>query len=145
MFESLNSIKKTIDDAQATVKAQGQVALKEAFTELFAAYPVLKAVKWTQYTPYFNDGDTCEFGVHEFYSQIDGVVSKYGKDADGGEGYVSSWDLEGEAKEKAAPMLDAVRSLAKLIPKDVMLASFGDHVEVVATREGFQVDEYSHD
>lgn len=145
MFESLNTIKKVIDDAQATVKAQGQTALKEAFGELFATHPTLKQVKWQQYTPYFNDGDECRFGVHEFYSSIEGVVSKYGEDADGGAGYVSSWDLEGEAKEKAAPVLSAVTELARLIPKDVMLAAFGDHVEVVATRDGFTVNDYQHD
>lgn len=145
MYETLSTLKKTIDEAQARVKAEGPGALKVAFAELFAAHPSLKSVKWQQYTPYFNDGEPCEFGVHEFYSSIEGVVSKHGEHADGGEGYVSPWDLEGEAKEKAAPILDAVCELSRLIPADVMLASFGDHVEVVATRDGFQVDEYSHD
>jgi hypothetical protein len=29
--------------------------------------------------------------------------------------------------------------------EDVMQAMFGDHVKVIATREGFEVDEYDHD
>jgi hypothetical protein len=29
--------------------------------------------------------------------------------------------------------------------EDVMKAMFGDHVKVVATREGFDVDDYDHD
>ena len=28
--------------------------------------------------------------------------------------------------------------------KDVMLTTFGDHVRVVATREGFSIDEFDH-
>lgn len=27
------------------------------------AHPMISAVRWHQYTPYFNDGDPCEFGV----------------------------------------------------------------------------------
>jgi hypothetical protein len=29
--------------------------------------------------------------------------------------------------------------------KDVLLATFGDHVRVVVTREGFSIDEFDHD
>jgi hypothetical protein len=29
--------------------------------------PYFVAFGWTQYTPYFNDGDVCEFGVHTFW------------------------------------------------------------------------------
>jgi hypothetical protein len=34
------------------------------FTELFAQAPKLKSVSWTQYTPYFNDGEECTFSAH---------------------------------------------------------------------------------
>jgi len=34
------------------------------FKELFAQAPNLKSVGWTQYTPYFSDGDECIFSVH---------------------------------------------------------------------------------
>ena len=32
---------------------------------MFEKYPFLTSLTWTQYTPYFNDGHTCEFGVDE--------------------------------------------------------------------------------
>lgn len=41
--------------------------LTPVFKEFFELYPFVKGVAWTQYTPYFNDGEPCEFGVHEFY------------------------------------------------------------------------------
>jgi hypothetical protein len=49
------------------------------FTELFAQAPKLKSVSWTQYTPYFNDGDTCEFSAHTDDLAINGA-SHYDED-----------------------------------------------------------------
>lgn len=51
------------------VKAELSANLKEAFQETveeaFAANPLIGWVAWTQYAPWFNDGDTCTFYVHE--------------------------------------------------------------------------------
>jgi hypothetical protein len=33
------------------------------FSDIFATATNLKSVSWRQYTPYFNDGDTCEFSA----------------------------------------------------------------------------------
>ncbi len=143
MYESLTTLKTTIDDAQARVKAEGQAALKEAFGELFAANPSLKSVKWRQYTPYFNDGDPCEFGVHDFHVLADGLEKTKYADK---EGFVEdTYDMNDEQKTLAEPLLSAARALSRLVPRDVMLAAFGDHVKVAATREGFAVTEYEHD
>ncbi|UDL15302.1 hypothetical protein SEA_KUDEFRE_73 [Gordonia phage Kudefre] len=39
------------------------------------AFPEVEAVRWEQYTPYFNDGDACEFGVREASLKFaDGLV-----------------------------------------------------------------------
>jgi hypothetical protein len=40
------------------------------FKEIFESAPKLKSFGWTQYTPYFNDGDTCEFGTNIDYLYI---------------------------------------------------------------------------
>jgi len=52
--------------------------------------PGVEAIKWRQYTPYFNDGDACEFGINEPY------VKFVGQD-DGGDyddGFIdTSYDL----------------------------------------------------
>lgn len=50
------------------------------FTELFAQAPKLKSVSWTQYTPYFNDGDTCEFSAHTDDLYVNGSNSNYDDD-----------------------------------------------------------------
>jgi hypothetical protein len=54
------------------------------FTELFVQAPKLKSVGWTQYTPYFNDGDTCEFSAHTSDLAINGA-SEYDDDAEDSE------------------------------------------------------------
>lgn len=48
--------------------------MKEKFIEiskkLFEEYPKLNSFSWTQYAPYFNDGDICEFSVNTWYDCI---------------------------------------------------------------------------
>ncbi len=36
-----------------------------ALNDGIAAYPEVVKVEWCQYTPNFNDGDTCRFSVHD--------------------------------------------------------------------------------
>ena len=51
-------------ELQKKFQAQGQALFKETFKEFFDNNPGIKAVVWTQYTPYFNDGDECVFRVN---------------------------------------------------------------------------------
>lgn len=39
----------------------------EVFASFFAENPNVGGVQWTQYTPYFNDGDECVFSVNDMY------------------------------------------------------------------------------
>lgn len=47
------------------LRANAQDMIKQLFAEFFAAAPDVKCVAWTQYAPYFNDGEPCTFSVHE--------------------------------------------------------------------------------
>lgn len=51
------------------------------FKDIFETAPKLKSVSWTQYTPYFNDGDTCYFSAHIDDLELNGV-SEYSDDED---------------------------------------------------------------
>lgn len=56
--------------------------LKNLFAYGAEKFPKLvKAFVWSQYTPYFNDGDACEFGVGDLYINYSEVNS-------------NSWDIE---------------------------------------------------
>lgn len=85
-------------ELEEEMKAAGEEALKDYFKEIFEQNPDLLAVRWHQYTPYFNDGDPCEFGVGEPYFRIAGFEDEndweYSDEDDDGEyGYVSSYSL----------------------------------------------------
>ena len=47
------------------ISAISETVFTESSQELFDKHPLLESFSWTQYTPYFNDGDTCSFGVNE--------------------------------------------------------------------------------
>lgn len=145
-----------------------QALFKEITKEFFDKNPGITGVVWTQYTPYFNDGDTCEFRVNDpsftnaNEDELDNV--RWGE-YDGED--ESVWAVEGnisyvlendrdywkETKEKilASGGVDVVscdlfsKTICSSEMEDVMEAMFGDHVRVVATREGFDVQDYDHD
>lgn len=52
-------------EKQFQLTVQGQ--LTSIFQEVFNLVPQLHEITWSQYTPYFNDGDTCTFGIREVY------------------------------------------------------------------------------
>lgn len=48
-----------------------RTTLRPLFDEFFRQYPQVYALTWTQYTPYFNDGEECTFRVHDLYYVLD--------------------------------------------------------------------------
>jgi hypothetical protein len=150
---------------RAKFQAKAQELFKQVTKELFDKNPGVTAVIWTQYTPYFNDGDTCTFGVNEPYftnandEQMEDIT-RYGEYEGEEEGVWSEgdWVLTGDseycANRRKEMNLEGVdpKSLSKfsrLIQssemEDVMLAMFDDHSRICATRDGFDVDEHDHD
>jgi hypothetical protein len=128
------SIQDIMDKKKAfeeELSAHGKAALSEEFKKVFDAHQDLVAIRWRQYTPYFNDGDACRFSVREFYTKMATTAEDAGDYEDG-----FDWE-EGVVGEAVGHL--------QCITKDVYLAVFGDHCQVTATREGFEVDEYSHD
>lgn len=65
MFKKLEKrsaeLRKIKEESFATSKAE----LKRIIKGLFKKHPTLKLITWDQYTPYFNDGSPCVFGVHD--------------------------------------------------------------------------------
>lgn len=65
-MSSLDNIVTEFNAIQAKFQAEVQDKLKVAFKEFFESYPEFQTIEWVQYSPYFNDGEECEFSVHEF-------------------------------------------------------------------------------
>lgn len=65
----------------------------EALDKLLA-HPKVSKVRWTQYTPYFNDGEACEFSSHG--AQISLVGAERVADEEGYEDSEGRWYDEGD-------------------------------------------------
>jgi hypothetical protein len=150
-IETIIKMKKEYEDK---LKKFGSEILKEEFKTYFEAYPEVVGIAWTQYTPWFNDGDECKFRVNDFYL-VTPRLEKFSKheedEIDDSESWGRTEDLvtvycsRYSRKTQSLKEIEDATNLRSKIPQDVMLAVFGDHVEVRATRKGFDISEYKHD
>jgi Zn-finger protein len=117
--------------------------LKTFFLNAFQNLPAkVQKVQWTQYTPHFNDGEPCVFGIHGLYAVIDGVTGDSSRHE-----ARDVWDLschkhitEGERKvlEEFERQLEEIQTILNI--------AFGDGVQVTLDREGnMEVEDYDHD
>lgn len=146
---SSTSIETLVTEYNKTKKefiSKSQDVMKLAFKEFFEANPDINQVAWTQYTPYFNDGDVCEFGVSDIYftlakDEVDLGEADYLGDEDTHYSECSS----GPDVKKHARAFKTFTDEIRQLPEDIYLNTFGDHVKVVANKDGFDVQEYEHD
>jgi hypothetical protein len=55
--------KKDASRARMSVSKRGEKLFKEAVKDIFKRFKGLDRFSWPQYTPHWNDGDECSFGV----------------------------------------------------------------------------------
>lgn len=119
---------------EAYVAARNDVTAKMIADALAEFIPEGRMLVWSQYTPYFQDGDPCTFGVNEPCLQPD-------------EDFMDPLDpWEGEYIRRAE--YEVLHSAWKDITSDetLMEAAFGDHVAVAVRRSGeFRTSDHSHD
>ncbi len=142
--ESANKLQEQINQLLEKARAEGQVMFSDACKKLFDAYPELKAFRWTQYTPYFCDGDPCEFGVNECHVAFNIEVPENVGDSWRDDGFYEVRTYR-DRVEPFAEIQDAVDTVRGLLSEDTCLSLFGDHVEVTVDRDGASTSEYSHD
>lgn len=63
----------SINKSSGRTKQKPFGELQKEFATLLS-FPEFGAIRWRQYTPYFNDGDACVFGVHGVSAQLVGVT-----------------------------------------------------------------------
>lgn len=151
MATSLKALIAKQAEVKKEIKENGKEALKEAFAAFFDKNPQCKALRWRQYTPYFNDGDSCTFSVRDAEVSMDFTAEDAGDYEDGFDSYSNYYDERGKyadiSRESIEAWKKATRDADELVGCDEELFEmvFGDHVEVTATREGFDIDSYDHD
>jgi len=69
---TISILNKQISKLEEKVNKESKKLISQGFKDLFKRYPDLKSFSWTQYTPYFNDGDECIFGANTEYLSING-------------------------------------------------------------------------
>lgn len=156
MEEKLEPLTKRMEELKEELKTEFQAVFKEQAAILFEKYDWLKELSWTQYTPYFNDGDSCEFYVND-------EVSINGCTIYGDKVYAESWSSilyedESEAEEFGETVtgdrLDEFREVEKVSGQlvgflsnndEIALMMFGDHAKVSIQKDGVYVEELDHD
>lgn len=174
-------------------RSDGKQIFVEIFKTFFDANPQADSIRWQQYTPSFNDGDPCRFGVSEAYVSLKEDISAEWLRENLSEGDIenieykdrpptpeerkeSPWkshyyervdlgdrtdeqllELQRSGGEREDGFFGSFRSNSELGKQwnevfgairssdDIMELTFGDGVEVTATREGIEVNEYYHD
>ena len=139
MFEKLNELSAIKKEYEKKIKEQGEAPIKEALKELFHKYSEIEGIRWHQYTPYFNDGDPCIFGLHGMYVKIKWEKEDTG-DLEDGYRYAGGGPNEGRFGKDVGAFEEALD-----FNTDALQAVFGDHVQVTATRDKIDIEDYQHD
>lgn len=139
-MSEIEEIKDRMKQLKADYQARGKKVLNTLFAKTFEAHPEIVSIYWRQYTPYFNDGDSCVFGVND----ISIVQAKHaGNDKDDYEYGDYIYQLD----EKSSIYKDTKTLESFLMDnEDIAEKVFGDHVKITATPDGqFDIEEYEHD
>lgn len=168
----LDDVLKTYTDAMEALKRVTADGLLAAFARRFEANPAVKCAIWTQYTPYFNDGDPCTFGVHfeeccrsrmPKPGELDDWTVLVGCLPDGDEAEyppqkyeaefldayeyrdAALWRSYDDPPTEASAQADAMESFINGLPDDLMSRVIGDGVKVFVWAGGILTTDYQHD
>lgn len=127
MAKLLDELLATQEAYYTSLKKTGEAAMKEAFKEVFDKHPSIESIYWTQYTPYFNDGDPCYFRMGEYEVE-----------------YLEDEEDEAIKNDDQNKVIDDINAIFDA-GDDIFEAIFGDHKRITVTREGIAVRRHDHD
>lgn len=142
--EAQREIHERMASMKAELKALGEKLFKQSAEIFFQQFPEVESFRWTQYTPYFNDGEPCVFSVHDWYTvnltNGDQLEDVYYSE------YLNRRNAEaGNEPDLETRVANTLHDLLGEVDEDTMLALFGDHAQVIVSRNGIDVEEYDHD
>ena len=145
---SLEQIAADYEKYYKELEEEAKAVVFEEFKKIFVKYPHLTAIKWSQYTPYFNDGDECTFGVNDFcITNVEDIenITSYGEyDGDLPEGKFCEY-LYGKYKTDYPEVYALEKFAGSDVGSGVFKGAFGNHVSVTATPDGIDSEDYDHD
>ena len=113
MSDLIAQAQKEFDDMKAKVaelnelmKEKSKVLMKEMFAAFFKKYEgTVYNIFWHQYTPHFNDGEACEFNVHDSFLNLIQDMDDEDFESDGEGSLLYDNSHLKQAKEDLAKML----------------------------------------
>lgn len=158
MIAEIKEKQAEIKRLQKELQEKSSKIFLSAFKKLFEENPRLTSFSWTQYTPYFNDGDTCYFAAHTDYIYVNGEDAS---DSDWlHEKNVISWGTYNREKrvyegrvevdnpnydKELSESTEKVKKFLSLFDDDFYQKQFGDHVRVTVTPNGIETEDYEHE
>ena len=158
MIAEIKEKQAEIKRLQKELQEKSSKIFLSAFKKLFEESPRLTSFSWTQYTPYFNDGDTCYFSTNTDYIYVNGEDAS---DSDWlNEKNVISWGTYNREKriyegrvevdnpnydKELSESTEKVKKFLALFDDDFYQKQFGDHVRVTVTANGIETEDYDHE
>ena len=165
-YKSLAIAKEFVEHKRA-MELKLQETMKEDFVAFFKANPYVGSVIWTQYTPYFNDGEPCEFSRHDFsfLPKLDAPPFSEDDEYEFDDPYDMNFFVESKYDSAAykklqndfmeqygsitfygtSKAIEEFKAVLNTIPDEVYEAAFGDGKKVIASIDGFETEHYDHD
>lgn len=161
IIDNINEEIARVEEKKAELVKELYPRFKDIFKPFFEKCPEVVCIAWQQFTPFFNDGEPCEFTVYDIHGYLEGEevtgwegtfpsnVDWYEEKAREGDDYGVKRlaELAQEVgdltrhKEISKEFNEATKFITQL-PDDILEALFGDHVTVIITPEGVEVNEY---
>ena len=130
VFKKRDEIAATVRKLREELSDWGKKALEEALEEIFAEHPSLQYVSWTQYTPYFNDGEVCRFRSNHDWPDVN----------------YDDYDDELECEPATEADEKALTDFLGQFSNDDMEDIFGDGYRIAYRRDsGLDVEDWDHD
>lgn len=158
---------KALKEIHQRIQQEGRNLFGAAVDELFQECPEIHSLRWTQYTPYFNDGDVCEFSINDVDVRLNlpaqpqptecyncktpfmaaakfcGHCGKNRPVITEDDEYDSTYSLEKKlGKDRGLKVKEAITLLERDMSsmEDIIKTIFGDHVRVTVSRVGSAIN-----
>ncbi len=156
-LEELKLKQKELSELNQKIIDQSSDIFDIFISEIFNKYPI-ESFGWSQYTPYFNDGDTCIFSANTDYLKInDEYVEESEWISEKNTTNWGTWNAQTRQydnrvevdNEKYDPILakcsDEISDFLSNFDDNFYLKKFGDHAEITVTKDGFTIEDCEHD
>ena len=135
LLHDVAKLRRQIEDR---VGLYGKELLIVEIRAFFDRHPQVDGIRWSQFTPYFNDGEPCYFSVNEPLLLITDLTEEEQRACDD-EFWLGSWNYINSRRE-------LFEDIPNVFDEDTLRELFGDHAQVTIHRDGrVEVTECDHD